>query len=364
MTVVLAIGTRKGLFLARSDDRRAWELDGPHFSMEAVYATAFDGRVDAARPRLLAGVESMHWGPSVFTSDDLGGKWEEPETGAIRFPEDSGAALARVWQIQPGLPSQPDVVWAGVEPGALFRSDDGGRSFSLVEGLWDHPHRPVWFPGGGGQCLHTILLHPSDPDRLMVGISTGGVYRSEDGGASWEPSNSGIAAPFLPDPDPEFGQCVHKLAAHPDRPDQLVLQNHGGVYRSDDGGATWTSIAAGLPGDFGFPVVTHPHRPGTAYLFPLVADVSRIPPDASCRVYRTHDAGDTWEALTEGLPAEHAYFSVLRDAMCTDTADPAGIYFGTRSGTVFACLDDGSDRWTEVARHLPDVLAVRAAVVA
>ena len=357
---LLAIGTRKGLFLARRGGRRQWTLEGPHFPMQDIYAVAIDRRGPGIR--LLVGAHSEHWGPSVFRSDTLGLTWHEPEEGSLRFPAESGAALARVWQLQPGLDSEPEVVWAGVEPAGLFRSDDGGVTFSLVEELWNHPHRPQWFPGGGGLCLHTIVCDPRDPARLMVGISTGGVYRTGDGGVTWTPSNTGIEARFLPDRHPEFGQCVHKIARHPRRPDQLFLQNHGGVYRSDDGGRTWTDIAGGLPGDFGFPMVTHPHRPGVAYVFPLVADVNRIPPDARCRVYRTVDAGETWEPLAGGLPQEHAYTTVLRDAMCADDAEPAGIYFGTRNGEVYALLD-GEDSWTEVARHLPDVLCVRAAAL-
>ncbi|MGH9118762.1 MAG: WD40/YVTN/BNR-like repeat-containing protein [Acidimicrobiales bacterium] len=359
---LLAIGTRKGLFLARSgDDRSTWELDGPHFPAHAVYSIAVDTRRDPAR--VLAGTHSEHWGPTVFRSDDLGRRWQETEGGAVRFSAGSGGALQRVWQLRPGPADQPDVVWAGAEPGSLFRSDDGGATFSLVHGLWNHPHRPKWEPGGGGQCLHTIVLHPTDPDRLLVAISTGGVYRSSDGGATWAPSNAGIGAGHLPDPQPEYGQCVHKVAAHPERPEQLFLQNHGGVYRSDDGGATWLPIEDGLPAVFGFPVVTHPHRPGTAYLYPLVSDEHRIPPDARVRVYRTADAGESWEPLTEGLPQIHAFSTVLRDAMTTDDATPAGVYFGTRTGDVFASRDEG-DTWSAVANFLPDVLVVRAATLA
>ncbi|MGA8117209.1 MAG: exo-alpha-sialidase [Actinocatenispora sp.] len=359
-TVLLAVGTGKGLFLATSADRSAWQVTGPHFAMTDVYAIGIDIR--PARPRLLIGMTSEHFGPSVAVSDDLGASWQEPDHAPVSFPEDTGESLARVWQLAPGPADQPDVVYAGVEPSALFRSEDGGRSFALVRGLWDHPHRPEWTPGFGGKAVHTVLPHPSDPTRVTVAMSTGGVYRSTDGGTSWRAANNGIRVGFMPDPFPEFGQCVHKVSQHPQRPEQLFAQNHGGVYRSDDGGGRWTSIAAGLPSDFGFPMVSHPHRPGVVYTFPLVADSYRMPPDGRCRVFRSDDAGENWTALSRGLPQEGFHTVVLRDAMSTDDADPAGIYFGTRSGEVYGSNDEG-DSWQRIAAHLPDVLCVRAAVV-
>ncbi|MFB9183964.1 WD40/YVTN/BNR-like repeat-containing protein [Dactylosporangium sucinum] len=352
MGTLVMIGTEKGLFLARSDDdRKTWRLSAPHHAMNAIYAVA------ATRERLFASVTSSHFGPSVVTSDDLGATWQEPDAAPIAFPEDTGVALERVWQLVPG-----PRLWAGVQPSALFVSDDGGASFELVRGLWDHPHRPEWGAGFGGQAIHTILPHPTDPQQVVVAMSTGGVYRTGDGGATWTPANRGIKAYFFPDPWPEFGQCVHKVARHPDRPDQLFAQNHHGVYRSDDGGARWTSIAEGLPADFGFPIVVHPHRPGVVYTFPLTADGMRFPAEERCRVYRSADAGATWEPLADGLPDGPFYPAVLRDAMCTDDADPAGVYFGTRSGEVFASADEG-DTWRPVAAHLPDVLSVRAVTI-
>ncbi len=360
MSTLLMIGTRKGLFLARSEDRAAWAIEGPAFAMNAVYAVALDTRRET--PRLLVGADSEHWGPSVFHSDDLGATWEETEGGAMRFPAETGAALTRAWQLQPAGADQPDVVYAGVEPAALFRSDDGGATYSLVEGLWDHPHRPEWQPGGGGLCLHTIVPHPTDADRMLVAVSAAGAYRTEDGGKSWQASNTGIHAWHEPDPHPEFGQCVHKIARNPARPEEMFLQNHGGVYRSRDGGETWAEIHEGLPATFGFPMVAHPHTPGTAYAFPLVADAYRMPPEDRLRVYRTTDAGDSWHALDAGLPEEPVYASVLRDAMCADDEDPAGVYVGTRGGDVFGSADEG-ETWASVARYLPDVLSLRAARV-
>ncbi len=358
MTALLAIGTQKGLFLATSsDDRRSWQVGPAHFAMQAVYSVAVDRRGPA--PRVLAGVESSHFGPSVAVSDDLGATWQEPDAAPMAFPADAGAAVQRVWQIAPAGPDEPDVVYAGTQPSALFRSADGGSTYQLVSSLWEHPHRPLWEAGFGGQAIHTVLPHPGDPARVLVAMSTGGVYRTGDAGVTWAPSNEGIKAYFLPDPWPEFGQCVHKVARDAVVPDRLYAQNHHGVYRSDDGGGTWVSIADTLPSDFGFPMVAHPHRSGVVYTFPLTADAHRHPVDNRCRVFRSSDAGGTWEPLSRGLPEEPFYPVVLRDAMCADDADPAGVYFGTRSGEVYASRDDG-DSWSPVVAHLPDVLCVRA----
>jgi hypothetical protein len=356
---LVAIGTAKGLFLARSSDRTRWQLSELAFPMNAVYAVGIDTRGPA--PRLLVSATSEHWGPSVFRSDDLGATWVEPDAGAVAFPADTDTALERAWQLAPS-PSEPGVVWAGSQPSGLFRSVDGGEHFEFVRSLWDHPHRPQWGAGYGGQAVHTVLPHPTDPDRITIAMSTGGVYRSEDAGASWTASNTGVKVSFLPDPFPEFGQCVHKVARDAADPDRLYLQNHHGVYRSDDDARTWTSIADGLPSDFGFAMATHPRRGDVAYNVPIKADAERVPPDLACRVYRTEDAGKSWTALTAGLPEGPYYDIVLRDAMCLDDADPAGVYFGTRNGQVFASPDEG-DSWAEVAGHLPGVLCVRAAVV-
>ncbi|MDG4809285.1 exo-alpha-sialidase [Micromonospora sp. WMMD1120] len=361
MATLLAIGTAKGLFLATSaDDRRGWEITGPHFPMTGVYAVAIDTR--RPTPRLLVSTTSSHFGPSVATSDDLGASWDEPDQAPVAFPADTGVSLGRVWQLTPAGPEEPDVIWAGTEPSALFRSTDGGRSFELVRSLWDHPHRPQWEAGFGGQAVHTVLPHPRDPARVLVAMSTGGVYRSEDAGASWAPGNTGIRAYFMPDEWPEFGQCVHKVARDAGNPERLYAQNHHGVYRSDDDGRTWSSIAEGLPSDFGFPMVSHPGRADTVWTFPLVADGERFPTEHRCRVFRSTDAGGKWEPLSVGLPEGPFYPAVLRDAMCADDATPAGVYFGTRSGSVFASRDEG-DSWALVAAHLPDVLCVRAAVI-
>jgi hypothetical protein len=357
MTVLLAIGTRKGLWLARSDDdRRTWTVDGPHFLMREVASVAIDLRAD--QPRLLAGILSEHWGATVSWSDDLGASWHENDQGAIRFPADTGAALGRVWQLQPDTAARPGVVWAGCEPTSLWRSDDGGQRFELVRGLWDHPHRADWGPGAGGAAVHTVLPD-AESKRVLVAMSAGGVYASEDGSSDWTPRNRGISAYFLPDPQPEYGQCVHKVAVDASGHRRLYAQNHHGVYRSDDGGDTWTSIADGLPSDFGFPILASPRAPGTAWVIPLKADAQRVPPDGRLRVYRTADGGSSWTESSAGLP-DDSWTSVLRDAACVDTGEPTGVYLGTRDGCVYASADEG-ESFQLVAAHLPDVLSLRAA---
>ncbi|WP_340538577.1 WD40/YVTN/BNR-like repeat-containing protein [Nocardioides sp. GXZ039] len=362
MPTVVMIGTRKGLWIATSDDERAdWRLTGPHHDMEEVYSCMIDTRGGA--PRLLVGTSSPWFGPQVRWSDDLGVTWHETPGGGIRFDEGSGDAVERVWQLTPGL--EPDVVWTGTEPGAVWRSEDQGRTFALVRGLWEHPHREQWGAGYGGQAFRTILPHPSDPDSVTVAISSGGVYQSADAGRTWAPRNVGLRAEFYPEGQqyPEFGQCVHKIARHPDRPERLFLQNHGGVYRSDDHGGTWESIAAGLPAEFGFPIVVDPHDPETVYVFPLLGSDRRYPADARAAVWRSRDAGSTWEPLADGLP-EQFWVGVMRDAMTADDHDRVGLYLGARNGAVWCNPDAGADTgagWRTVAANLPDVMAVRAA---
>ncbi|HEX9938410.1 MAG TPA: hypothetical protein VGB15_14840 [Longimicrobium sp.] len=359
--VLLMVGTMKGAFLFWADgERREWRMEGPHFRGETVYSLAFDQR--GGRRRMLAGTQSFHWGSVVRASDDFGVTWSSPERQNVRFPEDSGLALANIWQLRPGRDGEPGVVYAGVEPAALFESRDAGESWSPVDGLLRHEHRPKWMPGGGGLCLHTIVLDPADPRRMGIAISTAGFYRTDDGGRSWHPRNQGVRAQFLPDKYPEFGQCVHKVVNHPARPERLYLQNHWGLYRSDDWGDSWTDIANGVPSDFGFAMEVHPHEPDTVYIVPLESDEFRCVPEARLRVYRTRDGGDSWHALENGLPQQGAFETVLRDAMVADTRDPAGIYFGTRLGKLYGSADAG-DSWREISDALPPIVCVKAAVI-
>jgi hypothetical protein len=359
--VVVLVGTVKGAFLLRSDRaRRRWEVGGPHFPGRAVYAMAFDGR--NGRRRLWVATQSMHWGAVLCSSDDFGRSWAEPKEATLTFPADTGASLRQIWQIRPGRVEQPDVLYCGVEPAALFESRDAGASWSLVRGLWDHPHRPQWQPGGGGLCLHTILADPSDARRLLVAISTGGVYQTDDGGATWRASNHGVRADFLPDKHPEFGQCVHKVVHHPSRPERLYLQNHWGLYRSDDAGDSWHDIANGVPSDFGFAMAVHPHLPETVYIVPLESDTFRCPPAGKLRVYRTVNGGATWRSASRGLPDTGFYEAVLRDDLATDAAEPAGVYFGTRGGRIYASRDGGSS-WRLAVEGLPAVTCVKTATL-
>jgi hypothetical protein len=359
--VLVLVGTTKGAFILSSDkSRRTWKVDGPHFPGEAVYSIAFDQR--GGRTRTLVGSHSNHWGSTIRLSDDFGRSWTGPERQAVRFPESSGLSLAQVWQITPGRAEEPDVLWCGVEPAALFESRDAGESWAPVEGLLNHEHRPRWMPGGGGLCLHTIVTDPKDKQRMAIAISTAGFYRTDDGGKSWRARNNGVRAVFLPNKYPEFGQCVHKVVNHPSRPERLFLQNHWGLYRSDDWGESWQDIANGVPSDFGFAMQMHPHDPDTVYIVPIQSDEFRVVPEGKLRVYRTSDAGKSWQPLAGGLPQSQAFESVLRDGLAADSHDPAGIYFGTRSGKLYGSADEG-ESWQELADALPPICCVKAAVV-
>ncbi|WP_431284097.1 WD40/YVTN/BNR-like repeat-containing protein [Humitalea sp. 24SJ18S-53] len=355
--VLLLLGTKKGAFILDSDaSRRDWALRGPFcetWPMNHVVADPDTGTI-------YGGGGNEWFGPAVWKSTDLGATWTHSSAG-IAYPAGE-TAVKTVWSVATG---PGGVVWAGVEPAGLFRSDDGGASFSHVTGLTEHPTRASWQPGGGGLILHGIVPHPSDAERLWIAVSTGGVFATEDGGATWAPRNHGTRNDYAPEEEryPEHGQCVHALAMAAGMPDRLYQQNHCGMYRSDDGGRQWTSIEAGLPSTFGFPAVAHPRDPDTLYLLPLNGDqAGRYVPDAAAAVWRTRDAGANWQALRQGLPQQHAFIGVLRQAMATDRLDPAGVYFGTSAGELYASADEG-EAWTCVAKHLPPILSVETLVV-
>ena len=359
--VIVLVGTMKGAFVLRSNGaRKNWDVGGPYSIGSPVYAMAFDQR--QGRRRMWWAQQSFRWGTVLCSSDNYGKTVTEPETYSVKFPAESKLALKNIWQICPGRLEEPDTLYCGVEPSALFESRDAGKTWSPVQGLLEHPHRPRWTPGGGGMCLHTILPDPVNPRRMMIAMSTGGAYRTEDGGATWQARNQGVRCEFLPEKYPEFGQCVHKIVQHPSKPERLFLQNHWGLYRSDDGGDSWKDIARGVPSDFGFCMAIHPHDPDTVYIVPIESDEYRCTPEGKLRVYRTGNAGGRWDPLTRGLPQKNAMETVVRDAMATDTCDPAGIYFGTRSGKVYGSNDDGKS-WQAIFEGLPAVVCVRAALV-
>jgi len=357
---LLLVGTTKGAFILRSSAQRSrWEVGGPYFHGQNVYAMAYDGR--GGQRRIWASTQS-YWGTLLRSSDDFGKSWTNPQQAPIRFPSDTGVSLKNIWQIALGPPAEPNVLYCGAEPAALFKTCDAGETWSLVRGLFDHPHRPRWMPGNGGLALHTIVLDPADNQRMYVAISAGGVYRTIDGGHNWTAQNRGIRAMFMPDKYPEFGQCVHKIAMHPRRPERLFLQNHWGLYRSDDSAENWTDIANGVPSDFGFAMLMHPRNPDCVYIVPVESDEFRCACDGRLRVYRTRNGGASWEPLLRGLPQKRAYETVLRDAIAADSFDPVGIYFGTRSGQLLGSRDEGRT-WQKILAGLPSVVCVRSAVV-
>jgi photosystem II stability/assembly factor-like uncharacterized protein len=352
--VMLLLGTRKGAFILESDaDRADWQVRGPLCEMWPIHRVSYDHE----RAMVLAGGGSPWYGAAVWSSPDLGETWAHSSEG-LTYGED-GPKVASVWSVQPVDGS----LYAGVEPAGLFRSDDGGSTWSHVAGLREHPSTPEWQPGAGGLILHSVVAHPTDRDRMWVGISAVGTFETTDGGATWETRNHGVRADFVPGPAPEFGQCVHKLGLHPDRPEVLFQQNHCGVYRSDDGGSQWTEITAGLPSQFGFPLAIHPHDPHTVYVIPLNGDdKGRYMPDGHAAVWRSRDDGGTWTRLDSGLPQRDAYVGVLRDAMGMDRLDPAGIYFGTSTGQLFASSDEGGS-WRLIADYLPAIWSIEAVVL-
>jgi photosystem II stability/assembly factor-like uncharacterized protein len=354
--VNLLIGTKKGAFLLDSDaDRASWTLRGPF--CEAWPINHVVG--DAATGAVYAGGGNEWFGPAVWKSTDLGASWTHSSEGLAYAQGEQ--PIKAVWSLAQGHGR----LYAGVEPAGLFRSEDGGQSWRHVPGLRDHPSRPEWQPGGAGLILHVVIPDPTDRKRLWVGISSAGVFHTADGGETWEPRNRGTRNDYLPEGQryPEFGQCVHSLVMAPGIPDRLYQQNHCGMYVSEDGGREWRSIEAGLPSSFGFPAAAHPRDPETLYLVPLNGDVlGRFMPEAKAAVWRTRDGGASWQDLRAGLPQEGAFLGVLRQAMATDRLEPAGVYFGTSSGSLFASTDEG-ENWRCIAQHLPAITSVETLLV-
>jgi hypothetical protein len=348
---LILAGTRKGLFLLRSDERRTeWKVDEPLLPGWEIFHAVVDPRDGT----LYACSNSPAYGATVHRSRDLGQTWERPDE--LGLPEGSELKLERTWHLEPGHESQPETLWLGGAPGVLFRSDDRGKTWEPVQGVVEHPTREQWNPGAGGMCCHSIQLDPSDANRLYIGISAAGVFRTDDGGESWSPANKGTAADFMPDPYPEIGQCVHKLLVHPAQPERLWQQNHCGVYRSDDRGDNWERLDGnGLPSDFGFGIALDPADPDAAWVIPEEGAGNRVTAGGRLGVYRTRDGGASWELDSAGLP-ERAWTGVLREATSFDSY---GVYFGTQSGSVFI-RGHHADGWEEAASQLPQVLSVES----
>jgi hypothetical protein len=383
--VRLLVGTRKGAFIIESDgNRRNWSVSGPHFAGWEIYHLK-GSPVDPNR--IYASQTSGWFGQIIQRSDDGGKTWNTP--GGEKMPDPNGPPAGvsnkfvydtspetgkpltthqwydgtqhpwefkRVWHLEPSL-SDPDTVYAGVEDAAIFRTTDGAASWHELAGLRGHGTGSQWAPGAGGMGAHTIIIDKKNEKRMFVAISAAGVFRTEDGGATWKPVNRGLKSEYIPDPDAEIGHCVHRIAMHPARPNVLFMQKHWDVMRTDDGGDSWHEVSGNLPSDFGFVVDVHTHEPNTVYVVPIKSDSEHFPPDGKLRVYRSRSGGNEWEALTNGLPQQDCYVNVLRDAMAVDALDPCGVYFGTTGGQVYASANAG-DSWTAVVRDLPAVLSV------
>jgi len=367
--VRLLVGTRKGAFVLTADGaRRDWEVSGPHFGGWEIY------HINGAptNPDRLYASQSSGWFGQLIQRSDDGGKTWEPVGNDFTYEGETGDHLwydgtprpwefKRIWHLEPSL-DDPDTVYAGAEDAAIFRSNDGGRSWQELPGLRTHDSGSRWQPGAGGLCLHTIIQHPTNRDRMFIAISAAGVFRTDDAGKTWQPTNRGLRSGEIPDQDSEVGHCVHRIAMHPSRPDVLFMQKHWDVMRSDDAGGSWHEVSGDLPTDFGFPIAVHAHEPETIYVVPIKSDSEHYPPEGKLRVYRSRTGGNEWEPLTSGLPQANCYVNVLRDAMAVDTLDPGGIYFGTTGGQVYGSAD-GGDTWAPVVRDLPPVLSVEAQVL-
>jgi hypothetical protein len=363
-SVRVLVGTRKGAFVLTSDGKREqWKVSGPHFAGWEIYHL----KGSPVDPQRLYASQSTGWfGQLIQRSNDGGNTWEpvdnkfayDGETGTHQWYDGTPHPweFKRVWHLEPSL-TDPDMVYAGVEDAAFFRTTDGGRSWHELPGLRNHETGGKWQPGAGGLCLHTIILDPTHPGRIFIAISAAGAFRSDDGGQTWRPINRGLRSEGIPNPTAEVGHCVHRIAMHRSRPNVLLMQKHWDVMRSDDAGESWREVSGNLPSDFGFPIDIHPHEPDTTYVVPIKSDSEHFPPDGKLRVYRSRTGGQEWEALTKGLPQQDCYVNVLRDAMSVDWLDPCGVYFGTTGGQVYASANAG-DTWGPIVRDLPAVLSV------
>jgi photosystem II stability/assembly factor-like uncharacterized protein len=369
-SVRVLVGTRKGAFVLTSDGKRErWDVSGPHFAGWEIYHV----NGSPADPNRLYASQSSGWfGQLIQRSDDGGTTWE-PVGNTFAYDGVPGThqwydgtphpwEFARVWHLEPSL-TDPDTVYAGVEDAALFRSTDGGLNWRELSGLRKHGTGSSWQPGAGGMCLHTILLDPSNPQRIFTAISAAGAFRSDDGGTTWKPINQGLRSESIPDPKAEVGHCVHRIAMHPSRPNVLFMQKHWDVMRTDDAGDSWREVSGNLPTDFGFAIDVHAHEPNTIYVVPIKSDSEHFPLDGKLQVYRSRTGGNEWEALTKGLPQRDCYVNVLRDAMAVDSLDSCGVYFGTTGGQVYASPDAG-DNWAPIVRDLPAVLSVEVQTLA
>ena len=354
----ILVSTRKGAFcLSSQDGRGSWQMGPPMLSGWDVYHCIEDPRDPS---RLYAAANHAVWGPRIARSVDGGRTWDEPVQSPA-FAAEGDATVKAMWFVRPGHADRPGEVWAGVDPAALFRSGDWGATWEPVPAFNNHPTREYWQPGGGGLCLHGIVLDKTDPLEVIATVSSGGAYRSNDGGGSWTPINRGIRGSFMPDDSVPAGHCVHKLVRSTAAPNVLFQQNHCGMYRSDDAGDSWTEVTEGLPSEFGFPAAMHPRDPNTLFVAPLVGDSFRAFAEGAMAVWRSRDGGRSWTAMRDGLPQSNAYLASYRAAMATDDDDDAGVYIGTTTGHVFASRDEG-DHWTKIGEYLPPVLAVEASV--
>ncbi|HLJ67489.1 MAG TPA: sialidase family protein [Chloroflexota bacterium] len=357
-TVVLLAGTKRGLFVLSSQDRKTWTVDSQPLTGPRIFNAILDQRNGT---RMFAAENGDFFGTFLRYSDDFGETWQEPAQG-IQFAEESGRKIVNIWVIEPGRANEPHTLYAGIDPASLWKSTDWGETWELTRGLEEHPTRENWGPGAGGLCLHSIVPDYSNPDRMWIGISAVGCMRTEDGGRTWMHVNKGTRNDFLPDKYPEYGQCIHRLVQHPTEPDTLYQQNHCGVYLSTNGGDDWIDIRNNLPSDFGFPIALDRHNPET--LFTIAEDGwARNNFSEGFTVYRTTNAGEHWESMTNGLPrGAGVRLGVLRHGMCADGLDPCGVYVGTNTGQIFASADRG-ESWQLIADFMPSVYSVTTAVI-